>query len=216
MKGKEKRNLFPGAVAAAFVAAIMVYLILLNVEKNALSNYEKGSVLAAQKDIIHGVVFTKENIPLYFEEVQIDQRLIPSAAVTDKEQLIGMLAGFNIDKGSILTSSMLNMQNEEIAAMKQPVIAGFKADDLFQVVSGTLRTGDKINIYTVEEDFKTAYLVWENILVQQVFDTAGVTILAQDQNTAAARINILLEQDSVEQFYSELARGSLRVVKALN
>lgn len=216
MKGKEKRNLFPGAVAAAFVAAIMVYLILLNVEKNALSNYEKGSVLAAQKDIIHGVVFTQENIPLYFEEVQIDQRLIPSAAVTDKEQLIGMLAGINIDKGSILTSSMLNMQNEEIAAMKQPVIAGFKADDLFQVVSGTLRTGDKINIYTVEEDFKTAYLVWENILVQQVFDTAGVTILAQDQNTAAARINILLEQDSVEQFYSELARGSLRVVKALN
>lgn len=216
MKGKEKRNLFPGAVAAAFVAAIMVYLILLNVEKNVLSNYEKGSVLAAQKDIIHGVVFTQENIPLYFEEVQIDQRLIPSAAVTDKEQLIGMLAGINIDKGSILTSSMLNMQNEEIAAMKQPVIAGFKADDLFQVVSGTLRTGDKINIYTVEEDFKTAYLVWENILVQQVFDTAGVTILAQDQNTAAARINILLEQDSVEQFYSELARGSLRVVKALN
>lgn len=216
MKGKEKRNLFPGAVAAAFVAAIMVYLILLNVEKNALSNYEKGSVLAAQKDIIHGVVFTQENIPLYFEEVQIDQRLIPSAAVTDKEQLIGMLAGINIDKGSILTSSMLNMQNEEIAAMKHPVIAGFKADDLFQVVSGTLRTGDKINIYTVEEDFKTAYLVWENILVQQVFDTAGVTILAQDQNTAAARINILLEQDSVEQFYSELARGSLRVVKALN
>lgn len=216
MKGKEKRSIFPGAVAAAFVAAIMVYLILLNVEKKALSNYEKGSVLAAQKDIIQGVVFTQENVPLYFEEVQVDQRLIPSAAVTDKEQLIGTLSGINIDKGSILTSSMLNMQNEEIAAMKQPVIAGFKADDLFQVVSGTLRTGDKINIYTVEEDFKTTYLVWENILVQQVFDTAGVTILAQDQNTAAARINILLEQDSVEQFYTELARGSLRVVKALN
>lgn len=215
MKGKEKKNILPGAIAASFAAAVIVYLVLLNVEKNALSNYEKGAVLAAQKDIVHGVVFTQENLPLYFDEVQIDRKLIPAAAITDKDELIGMLAGMDIDTGSILTSSMLSKQREEIAAMQKPVVAGFKADDLFQVVSGTLRTGDKIHIYTVDEELNTASLVWEDVLVQQVFDTAGNVILAEDQSTAAGRINILLERDSVEQFYTELARGSLRVVKKL-
>lgn len=213
MKMKEKKNILPGAIAAAFVAAVIVYIVLLNVEKNTLSAYEKGNVLTAQKDIAHGVVFTQENIPLYFEEVQMDIKLIPHAAVTDKDQLAGVLARTNIDQGCVITESMLDRQIGEISAMRRPVIAGFKAEDLFQVVSGILRTGDKIHIYTVDEEQEVAYLIWDNVLVQQVFDTAGSTIPAEDQTTAAARVNILLEQDSVEQFYAELAGGSLRVVK---
>ena len=36
--------------------------------------------------------------------------------------------------------------------MTQPVVAGFKADDLYQVVGGVLRSGDRINIYQVNEN----------------------------------------------------------------
>lgn len=52
--------------------------------------------------------------------------------------------------------------------------------------------------------------------MQQVFDSSGNSIPAQDKESSAARINIVLEEDSVEQFYSELAGGSLRVVKKMD
>lgn len=35
--------------------------------------------------------------------------------------------------------------------MEDPVIAGCKADDLYQIVGGVLRAGDRINIYQVDE-----------------------------------------------------------------
>ena len=82
------------------------------------------------------------------------------------------------------------------------------------MVNGILRSGDRIHIYTVEEDTKNANLIWENVFVQGAFDNSGNQIQDGDEETAAARINIVLEKSCIERFYSELAKGSLRVVKA--
>ena len=99
--------------------------------------------------------------------------------------------------------------------MKEPVAAGFKADDLYQVVTGTLRSGDYIHIYTVDPATGDVYLTWDNIFIKEVFDSAGVLITAEDKTSAAQRVNILMEKENIEQFYSELAKGSLRVVKVI-
>lgn len=200
---------------AAFLAAIIVYIILLNIETSALKAYEKDKVLIAQEDIPQGIVFKEDNLEKYFQEAEIDKTIIPQAAVINKEQLAGMLSAADIDKGSILTLSMLGEFQKVIDTMKQPVLVGFKADDLYQVVSGILRTGDFIDIYTVNKDMGEAYLNWENILVAQVFDSSGNIIETKEQETPAARINILMEQENVELFYTELERGSLRAVKIM-
>lgn len=214
-KEKERQNILPGAIAASLLASLFVYLVLLNVEKNALSDYEKGKVIVAVENIARGEEFVPDNINKFFAEIQMDKNLIPQSAVTDFTVLGQMAAAVEIDQGSIITLSMLNNRDEMIRSMREPVVAGFKADDLFQVVSGTIRAGDRIHIYTVDEDINAAYLVWEDVLVQQVFDSSGNSIPAQDKESSAARINIILEEDSVEQFYSELAGGSLRVVKKM-
>lgn len=214
-KEKERQNILPGAIAASLLASLFVYLVLINVEKNALSDYEKGKVIVAVGNIARGEEFVPDNINKFFAEIQMDKNLIPQSAVTDVTVLGQMAAAVEIDQGSIITLSMLNNRDEMIRSMREPVVAGFKADDLFQVVSGTIRAGDRIHIYTVDEDINAAYLVWEDVLVQQVFDSSGNSIPAQDKESSAARFNIILEEDSVEQFYSELAGGSLRVVKKM-
>ena len=99
------------------------------------------------------------------------------------------------------------------AALTKPVIAGCKAEDLYQLVSGTLRSGDRIHIYTVDEELGQAYLTWDDVMVYQAFDSSGNLIPPQDTTSAAARINVLLEEGNAELFYSELYKGSLRVVK---
>ncbi len=212
---KDKKNILPKAAAAALLAAVIVFCIMLNVEKNAMAAYEKGKILVTARDIAEGVVLTPENAAQYLEEKEMDKSLIPQAAVTDESQIYQQMTVHKLDRGVVITEAMLQDLDQMLQDMEEPVIAGFKADDLYQVVSGTLRSGDRIHIYTVDMDTQSTYLVWENIFIREVFDGSGVMIDAGDSVTAAQRINILMEKENVEQFYSELAAGSLRVVKAM-
>ncbi len=58
-----------------------------------------------------------------------------------------------------------------------------------------------------------ASLVWGNVFVQEVFDSAGAVISTSDSTTPAQRVNIYMDNDNVAAFYAALAQGSLRVVK---
>jgi hypothetical protein len=208
-----QKNVLPGAIAMALVAALIVYLVLINAEKNALNDYAKGLILTAAKDIPDGQLITAENVGTYFNEKEIDKDLITDASLTSTDQAVGLLAGLQIDKGSILSKNMFESMNDVTGNMQSPVIAGLKADDLYQIVGGVLRSSDRINIYIENEETGEVSLVWENIFVEQVFDSAGNAITNDDSITAAQRININIEKSSTEQFYSALAAGSLRITK---
>lgn len=212
---REKKSLLPGAAFAALVAAVIVFCVLLNVEKNMMEEFEKGKILVTVKEIAMGTILTEYNMDEYVEEKELDIQLIPSAAVTQKEVLYQQIATNNLDQGTMITNAMFTKIDRQIGGLREAVVAGFKAEDLYQVVSGILRSGDHIHIYTVDPETGNTFLVWENILVREVFDAAGVSIPAQDRTTAAQRVNILMDKVNVEQFYSELAKGSLRVVKVI-
>ena len=107
---------------------------------------------------------------------------------------------------------MFETKNEITAQMEEPVVAGLRADDLYQVVGGVLRAGDRIHIYRVNEEGE-AELAWENVYVQGVFDQSGTAISNDDRDTAAQRINVYLDKKVIEEFYSQLNAGALRIVK---
>ena len=209
---KGHTHILIGTIIAALVAAIGVFLIMMQMEKNMLLQYEKGSILIACKKIPKGQIISEDNAMLFFEMTEIEKQCIPKTALTSWDEIADMVPVQRIDEGVLLTSGMFEKIEEVTADMKTPVIAGFKADDLYQVVGGVLRTGDRIHIYGVTEQGEVK-LNWQNVFVQQVFDNAGNHIGSEDKQTSAQRINIYLEQNNVERFYSELAEGSLRVVK---
>lgn len=210
--GKQKRGL-PGIILAAFAAAAVTYIVLLNVEKNVLSAYEKADCWMLAEALEKGTEITEDNMDTLFCRMQADARHIPQEAVEDPMTLLGTQAAIAIPRGSIVTRSMFTPEGYCRAALEHPVIAGCRAEDLYQLVSGTLRSGDRVHIYTVDEELGETYLVWEDVMVYQAFDSAGNQIPPQDTVSAAARINVLLEEGTAELFYSELYRGSLRVVK---
>lgn len=51
------------------------------------------------------------------------------------------------------------------------------------------------------------------MFVQQVFDQNGNAIDSGDTTTPAQRINVYMDNGKVDDFYRNLAKGSLRVVK---
>lgn len=213
-RGMEKRKKgLPGIILAAFAAAAVTYIVLLNVEKNALSAYEKADCWMLTETLEKGTEITADNVGTLFRQIQADARHIPQEAVTSPETLLGSQAAITIPQGSMITQAMFTQAGSYRAALEKPVIAGCRAEDLYQLVSGTLRSGDRIHIYTVDEELGETYLIWDDVMVYQVFDSAGNLIPPQDTLSAAARINVLLEEGNAELFYSELYRGSLRVVK---
>lgn len=230
-KDKKERSILPGVIIVSLLVAVIVYAVMLNAEKTALSEYEKGTVYVTTKPVPKGTMITAD----YITQKEVDKSLIPSGAVSRPEDLTDLISVYEVDRGSIITAGMLISVNDITKDMEQPVVAGFKADDLYQVVGGVLRSGDRINIYQVDENankgdtsqslantdaegnwtetYSTASLVWGNVFVQEVFDSAGTVISTADTTTPAQRINIYMDNDNVAVFYAALAQGSLRVVK---
>lgn len=214
---KEKRNwsaarLWMGSIMAALVAAIVMFAVMLQLEKSVLTQYERGVIFVATEEIPKGQLVTKENWKNFLEIKELDKSCIPQTAISSEEQIQNLTAVFDIEAGVLLTCGMFAAENDITKNMKEPVIAGFKAEDLYQVAGGTLRAGDRIHIYCVnDEDGVTP--VWSDVFVYQVFDSAGNIISSGDTTTAAQRINVYLDKVNVEEFYSQLALGTLRVVR---
>ena len=94
--------------------------------------------------------------------------------------------------------------------MKSPVLAGFKADDLSKAVSGVLRAGDRIDIYTTDPESGEGKLLCSDVYVERGYDASGNVIC---DATAAVMFNIYLESSQAEGFYEGLKTGSLYVVR---
>lgn len=210
---KEKRSILPGVILVAFVAAMATFFLLLHMEKEALTDYEKIQVWCTNAELVEGLEITDVVLEEYIVQVEIDKTKIPGRLINEPGDLLGKRTKIAIPSGMMLTESMFIDDNAMLDNLYQPVVAGCKGDDLFQMVSGVLRKGDMVNIYTVNEELGETYLLWENIMVHQSFDSSGNIIASEDDSIPAARVNLLLEEGYVEQFYNELKAGSLRLVK---
>lgn len=216
-KKKERRQgasgLKMGSVVAALVASVAIFITMVQMEKNILTQYEKGIIYTAVREIPKGQLITADNYQQYFSEQQLDKSCIPPTALNSPGQVTGLVAAYDIEPGILLTGGMFQELDSILNEMWEPVVAGFKAEDIYQVAGGVLRAGDRVNIYSVKEG--ETGLVWSNVFVQQVFDASGTAISNEDTVTAAQRINVYLNVAEVQDFYTELAGGSLRVVKLL-
>lgn len=212
---KEKRidsgRLRTGGILAALIAAVTVFAVMVQTEKKVLTQYERGVIYTASKTIPRGTLITEENRESYFREQELDKTCIPDTALINSAQTEGLVAAYDIDCGTLLTDGMFEQVNLILGEMQEPVIAGLKAEDIFQVAGGILRSGDRIHIYSVREE--ETVLVWPGVYVQQVFDAAGNSIGNEDRTTAAQRINVYLDREEVPGFYWELEKGLLRAVK---
>lgn len=210
-----KNRIWNGSILAAFVAAMAVFVFLLQTEKRVLTEYEKEQVCVVTAAIPRGEKISAENAEQYITVMEIDKRIVPETALKSTEAASGRIAAYGVEQGMVLTTGMLRALSEITEQMREPVIAGFRAEDLYQVVGGVLRAGDRIHIYCVEqeEEEQNGKLLWENVFVQQVFDRNGAAIGGDDGTTPAQRVNIYMEKERVADFYAALAQGSLRVVK---
>lgn len=214
MSKSTKNKIWNGSILAAFIAAAAVFIIMLQAEKKVLAEYEKITVCVTIDDLPKGESITENNILNYVQTVEIDRKIVPDTAIKNMDEITGRIAVHRIEKGSVVTRGMLESEEQITGEIEEAVIAGFRAEDLYQAVGGVLRAGDRIHIYCIDkEETAKEKPVWKNLFVQQVFDQNGNAIDSGDTTTPAQRINVYMDNGKVDDFYRNLAKGSLRVVK---
>lgn len=211
MKSKKKGIVAPGLIILAFVASIAVFAVMLYTEKKLLSEGEKGTVYIAKEEIPAGTKLSAADIGKYIEIAEVPVELIPNRYVAADTFFSGMMVSIPISNGSILSEDMFRETEVGTDGMKEPVLLGFKAEDMYQVIGGTLRKGDKIHLYS-DDEFGEVTLRWSNLYIADAFDSAG-NVIEYGEEGKAVRFNIYIEKKDVEEFFSQLDSKQLRLVK---
>ena len=209
--GKGQGKVWP--IALCLLLAGGVFFLLLNVETRQLAQYEKGNVVVAIADVAEAKEVTEDNIAELFALEERPLQDIPEAAYLEPEDLIGQFAQSGIDSGSIITKSMLGELRAEYG---DAVLLGVNMEALAQSVAGTLRAGDKIDIYTVKVEEDDSVIVEKalgNVVIERSYTSAGAAILKEDDSSIAQYITIPVHKDAVGTFYQALEDRRIEIVK---
>lgn len=200
-------------VAAALYIALYYSLVM------ALQNYETGTVVIASMDIPENVEITEENYAMYFTTMEMEAIKIPESAFKTAGALNGTYVTNDIDKGAIITRSMVDVMDNYTESYKDAKIVTVSTSDLEQSVAGTLRAGDIIDIYSVDttevsegKRYK-ATLLDEGVSIIRSYDASGVAIKKDDTTSIAQIVLIPMASGDVEGFLEGLEKGSIKLVK---
>ncbi len=208
-KNKESKY---GLLIAAILTAMGVFTIMTYFQRQALADFEKKEVYVAVSDIPRGTVITEENAALYIEVKNVDAGCVPETALTDYRLTCGMSPEYDIDKGTLLTAGMFSDSDDVLLSMTSPVLAGFKTEDLAKAVSGCLRAGDRIDIYSADPETGEEILLCQDVYVECGYDSSGNAVNGE---SPAVMFNVYLERDDASAFYGGLRNGYMYVVKRI-
>ncbi len=212
--GKKKEG--TGKVWAMILCLLLaggIFAFLLNMEVKELSKYDKGYVVIAAKSLMGNTEITQENMAELFQIVERPLTDIPEAAYLDINTFAGQYVKHDIDAGSMITESMIGELTEGYAGQ---VLLGINMGSLEQSVTGTLRAGDKIAIYTVETVENEEVLVEKvlgEVTIVRSYTGSGTAILKEDENAIAQHIIIPVHKEAVGVFYAALENKKIEIVK---
>lgn len=208
----EKQNkIWP--VLLCLLLAGGIFTVLLGVEVKQLEQYEKGSVVVAIADVADCKEITVDNLDEYFAVEERPLVDIPEAAYLEVADLIGQYAQSGVDAGSIITKKMFG---ELQSKQEDAVLLGVNMETMEQSVAGTLRAGDKIDIYTIkveDDETVTVQKALGNVIIERSYTGAGAAILKEDDNSIAQYITIPVHEDAVGLFYQALEDCRIEIVK---
>lgn len=193
---------------SAIVAAV-IFFGLITVQEKLVNPYGKVVAYQMKTDIKKNSLITKDNIGSYIEKIVIPGNLGVSNAITDPNEVVDHLTTQYINKGSILSKNdfidVKNIKNK----IQNPIKVSFNTNDVSEVLAGTLRQGNVIDISVIKRDNESKKII-SNAYVEEVFTKDNKEIKG-DSIEPTTIINILIPAADLNEFNNALAEGKLRV-----
>lgn len=214
-KSNRKRGLLPKLVGS-FVVAAALFGVLIGVEKNILSDYEKEAVVLCRTEVPKGTKITEENVGKLFYTYEVDVALVDETCVKNTAELIDTVTGRTLLSHEMVRKGSCTKEAEIYGNYRNPAEGSFTVNEAGDMVSGTIRKGDRVDIAVVNKDTLEYDVMLKNVYVLESFTNNGEKVTADVEGTAATMLTIVEEKDNLAKFYSAMETGNVIVTRLDN
>lgn len=230
---KRKHNgvgILIGLVLSAFVFAALLFVQMQVVSED--EGYYKD-VYVIKENIPEMTKLTKDNLSRFVTTKTLDVRNIPATYIEDiaekdeTEDFLDKYVNRPYLAGDVLTMEGLTDINYT-AGIADPVQVSFSVGGIDQIVAGTVREGDEIDIYVIRanedpyaEDEVLVEPLYLNKKVVNSFTSSGEYVNSstvedgEKDETPVQLITIVIEKADEEMFFKRLNDSNFRVAKVL-
>ena len=216
-KGKEPKResqtafTIKSLVVPFILAAVVVCLIYIVVQKGTESKIVTSTAVCAVKDIQKNSIIEKDKVSDYLAEVTMDATLIPENAY----QLLAELPDGSFYIENTMTKNQMVMPDD--VASKDEImdkyVAGttktsFAVDAFDNSISGRVRSGDVVNVFAVDPTTENLTLMLSDVYVEQAYDSSGVVV---DADGTAVTFTVRVAPDEIEAMNNAIAYGGIHL-----
>lgn len=211
-KSPEKKSMMV-KLLGSFLAAAALFGALIGIEKNMLDDYAKETVVLCREEVSKGTKITEKNVGQYFYVYDVDAVLVDESCVKEKEELIGAVMKKTFTAHEIIREDGFAAETEIYERYQEPVEASVAVGNPDDIVSGTVRRGDYVDIAVVNKDTLEYDLLLKNVYVVEAFTNTGEKVPGNTEGMVATMITVVEEKENLAKFYSARETGSVIVTK---
>ena len=209
--GKKKTVVW--MLLGSICVAAALFFVLVGVEKNILSDYQKDTVVLCKTDIEKGTQITEDNVDQYFYNYDVDVAMLKSDCIRDKQELVGTIANRDMTSQEVVRDRFCTEEAGIYERYQEPIEASIEANGAGDIVSGTIRRGDYVDIAVVNKDTLEYELLMEKVYVVDAFSSTGERLNSSVEGTAATMLTIVEDKENLEKYYSAKEIGKVIVTR---
>ena len=203
MTGKKSKKRHCIIILLSIVILAFVYYIG--------SRKDGVNVVVAKADITAGTQIDEYNVDDLFEIRCLDAGAVPEHFIKDKAGLAGTYLQIGVDDNTVMQKGFVKNPEKDIMQMQEPVIMGLKALDMSQMVCGTVRKNDIIDLSVINSQNNECMDVVRNVRVLECYNSDGSMITDEG---CATYITVIVEKNDEQYINEMLSLGELRICKA--
>ena len=207
--GTGKRLAVSFLIAAVFFGVCVFVLKDMSEGEPTITLYVAGPALPANYQVSELSFFVEKEVPI---------SLVPQEAVTTLTTLEGKFTACSISTNQIITSNLFIDKAANGTTYKNPIEVAVGTNSIADMVGGTIRKGDLVNISTVVSDGKGSTMtvpIIEKAYVTNTFTNNGAPVESEDATQPVTVINIIIDASVEADFNAALERGSLRISRII-
>lgn len=207
----------------SFICAVFVFVAIIVLQNKILNPNGKEEVYFAKKNISQNTIITKSNISSYFNRKLVSKdNLIDSPAI-EQYQIIQKYVKNDIIKGEEISTQKLDDVSKRLKPIQNLREYSLKFDDISQVVGGTLREGDVIDLILTQNasensEHKTlTETELKNVVISKAFTADGKRISRENSdNYTATVLNLYISAEDAHKLDNAISQGKVKAIKVLD
>lgn len=200
----------------SLAVTIIAFLLIIFIENKIYNPAGTTSVYVVKLEKIKkGLVIDEDNFDELFEVQKRRTDQIPKEYVEQKEDIYNYYLNQDAYQNQVVTCDKFSSLEDEFSEIDEKREVTYKANDIANVVGGTLRRGDKVDIvltFKNKSDVESTTIL-NNAFISEVRTSDGTKIDELDKTKSALLITFIMDINDAQLLESSIAKGTINLLK---